>query len=142
MSTQRPPKMAITTFFDKFRSLESKQELFTAIALYVMLALFITASIDKYIDKIFDKVEQLFPAINPLNKVWIYTQVVIQLFLVVLTFFIIKSIIDNLVYTIGKRGPGFGMFDRNKVGTVIFAFVLFFGQSNLKEKMKLLVPNL
>ena len=96
--------------------------------------------VDKYLDKIFDKLEQFFPSINPLNKAWLYMQVVIQLFIIILMFFVIKSIVNNLVYKIGTTGPGFGMFDRNKVGTVIFAFVLFFGQSNLKEKMKMLVP--
>jgi hypothetical protein len=84
----------------------------------------------------------MLPFINPTSKIWIFVQVTVQLMVSVFAFFLIRSIINSIVYRIGKPGPGFGMFDKNKVATVIFAFVLFFAQSNLKEKMKALIPKL
>jgi hypothetical protein len=134
------PEQKIGTFMKKFGSLEAKTELLMSIALYVMLSLVVMTLVDKYVDVVFDNVEQWLPFINPMGKTWIFAQVTIQFFVSIVAFFLIRNVVNSLVYTIGKQGPGFGMFGDFKVGTVIFAFVMFFSQANLKEKMKLLVP--
>lgn len=134
------PTKEMQTFFKAFTGMESKTELFTSIALYVMLTLVATALLDKYIDLLFDQIETWFPFIDPMNKGWLFVQVTSQLFLSILISFVIKNITSTLVFHIGKKNLGFGMFDKTKAGTIIFAFVLFFAQSNLKEKLKAIVP--
>lgn len=129
-------------FLKKFSTLEAKAELFVAIGLYVMLTMVVMKSIDKYGDRFFDMIERLFPFIDPMSKVWVFMQIITQFFFTIIAFYFIRTLVNSVVYRIGRHGPGFGMFGKNKAGSVIFAFVLFFTQSNLKEKMKLLVPNL
>lgn len=135
------PTREMLEFFKNFSAMESKTELFVSIGLYVMLTLTATALLDKYIDVLFDRVEGLLPMIDPMNKGWLFLQVTIQLFLSIIISFVIRQVTGSLVYEVGRRkNPGFGMFDKHKAGAIIFAFVLFFAQSNLKEKLKAIVP--
>jgi len=135
------PLKELEAFFKKITRMESKTELITSIGLYVMLTLVSTSLLDKYSDIVFEHVENIFPFINPSNKIWIFIQVTLQLFLSIVISYVIRKITNNLVLPVGKHmNPGFGMFDKSKAGTIIFAFILFFAQANLKEKLKALVP--
>jgi len=114
-------------------TLKNIGEYITFTALFGIVSFLVANTFDNITNKIFQRIEKALN-MKPDTTLWLVAQIIIQLVLTSISNYWIRVVIAELLLHLSVDDV---IYDR-KIVSIMFAFINFYGQDNLKKRLTIL----